>query len=740
MKPEEANAICLVEPFDDATAKMGEGFHVEMKSSIVFDQDTSKVDLEKQLALNIMKEIAAFANAKGGYLYIGITNKGEVVGVEKDLTHLNNGIKGLSYRYRNDYDSYERIIMDVAHRRLQPNIDRLLRIRALRTISGKIVYRIYVRPCRDVNPVYYHFLGNNRLFVRGAASQVVEYTGGQIDEYLENERPNNLSELPPPETDLEDGLYFSLLDDGILSLRERKGEGQTILKRVFVPDGANIKGRLLFVFNDGTLQFIDPNRILSEIQANKGYSTTRINNPARTIGAFFYQGNAFVLVTTVWQDSLDGFKCFPPEELFKSGVVDCSAKRFIVEGDVAIRDCYLIPNDEELAKFWRLHPFRKADPFDPLVTVVGGSFHSADGADYGSLVRDVEFRLYMDLLHLAKTGRMPECSLKPDPSSFFIRAYCCEKNSRGEDTIGFKVERNPPTVGCLTAVDEISAKQLCCRQFCMGGHQSFIEIKPTDNLPEGRMVLIFSPVFDDLPILCFLTDSFPNFPGTGKERFATTIPVSRNYVLKGFFLAAKNDYLVIVDQSKRFYLIPVSEIQYLPSSGSLPDNPNDIARLRAFAEWGKGKQIIAAGILQSKIGKTDPANLPAWLSSSEWFKTPQCPIRWFDPRVWITIRSDIRTATICKFKHGKVVENPIRYNESQQARINATTGPAGRITDWKKYVIPLSQRETMSPEQFAEFSEQARNEGVEVEVVDDEELIHRLDFQPFMIEKNEEEQ
>lgn len=66
--------------------KLGETSHLEFKSSFRFDlvQQTVNKDLESVIA----KSIAAFSNAEGGTLLIGVDDNGKVLGLENDINTL----------------------------------------------------------------------------------------------------------------------------------------------------------------------------------------------------------------------------------------------------------------------------------------------------------------------------------------------------------------------------------------------------------------------------------------------------------------------------------------------------------------------------------------------------------------------------------------------------------------------------------------------------------------------------
>ena len=61
-----------------------EDFHTEFKTSIIYPENSMKVDVEAQ-TIKIMQEICAFLNAEGGHLYLGVSDIGYEMGLEEDL-------------------------------------------------------------------------------------------------------------------------------------------------------------------------------------------------------------------------------------------------------------------------------------------------------------------------------------------------------------------------------------------------------------------------------------------------------------------------------------------------------------------------------------------------------------------------------------------------------------------------------------------------------------------------------
>lgn len=75
--------------------KNGEGHQVEFKATLFFDIE--KKQKNDNLKFSISKTIAAFLNTKGGILFIGINDNGEIEGLENDYQIFNSGNKKDSF-------------------------------------------------------------------------------------------------------------------------------------------------------------------------------------------------------------------------------------------------------------------------------------------------------------------------------------------------------------------------------------------------------------------------------------------------------------------------------------------------------------------------------------------------------------------------------------------------------------------------------------------------------------------
>lgn len=119
--------------------KNGEGEHLEFKASVRWDFRQNKPN--RALEIVIAKTIAGFMNHRGGSLLIGVTDDGEISGLEHDYATLK----------QKNRDGFERCIMDIVTTRL--GTDLCSGIHSLfYEIEGKDVCRVIIES--SITPVY----------------------------------------------------------------------------------------------------------------------------------------------------------------------------------------------------------------------------------------------------------------------------------------------------------------------------------------------------------------------------------------------------------------------------------------------------------------------------------------------------------------------------------------------------------------------------------------------------------
>ncbi len=131
--------------------KGGENEYMEFKSSVRWDYQQGKVN--HKLEMIIAKTLAGFLNHDGGSLLVGVSDTGDILGLENDYKTL---------RQKNR-DGFERCITDIISTKLGGHLCTLIHCMIYR-LEGQDICRILVEP--SANPVYLTDGGVSKYFVR----------------------------------------------------------------------------------------------------------------------------------------------------------------------------------------------------------------------------------------------------------------------------------------------------------------------------------------------------------------------------------------------------------------------------------------------------------------------------------------------------------------------------------------------------------------------------------------------
>lgn len=115
--------------------RVGEHNRLEFKATFRWDAKRNQVN--KELEKSVMKTVAAFLNSEGGYLLIGVDDKGQPVGLETDLASLP----------KPDADGFENHFNNLFNGVIGPEFRRFVRIKFDNT-GGKTVCLVNVEPSR----------------------------------------------------------------------------------------------------------------------------------------------------------------------------------------------------------------------------------------------------------------------------------------------------------------------------------------------------------------------------------------------------------------------------------------------------------------------------------------------------------------------------------------------------------------------------------------------------------------
>ena len=172
-------------PTDDPVFDGGEeNQNVEYKTSIVFTpKHESNIDVQM---FNIVRELAAFMNADGGILYIGIHDKTrQIIGIDNDLPHLCEGESPYASSYTADYDHYQLKIRDTVVSLCSTIAGSLIKI-SFPQQDGVTYCRIDVtaakRPIWTKGNMLFQRQGNQAQMLRGES--ITQFVGERIGNYI----------------------------------------------------------------------------------------------------------------------------------------------------------------------------------------------------------------------------------------------------------------------------------------------------------------------------------------------------------------------------------------------------------------------------------------------------------------------------------------------------------------------------------------------------------------------------
>ncbi len=708
--------------FDDYVSKQSEGAELEKKTSIVFDPNTGRPDIPRQLGFTIMKEIASFANQRGGFIYFGIHDSDQinpVRGIQGDFDYIEKWGKQTNQHYGADVDGYTRAIQDTAKEKLGSGILGLLDFDPLLTVQGLVVLRLYIKPCRGSTPVWYE---NEQLFVR-EGPRCDEKRGAVKTDFL-RAWGDHLAKLPPPETDSKDALYFSILDDGSISLRERKRPDNKITHRVYVTKGVTIPGYLLLVFDNGTLVFLDPNQILKEIKENGGYSRYRIPEGLRIVTAFYHVEPVYLLALVVWQGELDGFKLFDPAGLFNEGIIPGESRRFLVHEEMEFRECLAIRQGSEWDSFEIFHPIMKRT--EKGLRSFSKDLTRPDASDFGYLVQDVDSGFFSDLLQFARTGSSPKTSPRvPRGHSGYLVVSCATW-----ETYKFTISDKLPELVSLTAEPvEPSKVESEDSEWYESPSQSWKQWHEVRKLlsspvtaleddsgarPTGDILFLFaSGMARRMPWASVFSESHK--PGA-------TVYLRTREPLRSVHYCHQKDYLAIIlnDEMKRF-----PAFLFVPIVGMELRNRLFVSKLQGGkTAYDQSCNILGAGILTWKtISKTASSLRDFWDAFP--LGDFRCPIDGLSAQVWNQCRYSRGDALVCEIKGGNLIVNRViprswRFNRSPSLQWIRKCPDLDEVkVDYEELKIPRALESTVQPEILARLQNDARRDGLRITFVEE---------------------
>lgn len=198
-----------VEEVQNVPTNLGkEGTYREFKTSFIYYAGSNSADIERQ-SFVIMKTMAGFLNAKGGSLFIGVNDKGDIIGLENDYKYFSQSA--------ND-DKYEREIRSVIVKFFNKDVNSQIEFKFHKSINleyCEIIIPEYEKPV-PLKDNFYQRQGNETRIINGhdlvlfferklQGNLVLDRLTFNINK--ETNKENNSKSYPPLEEPLELDLF-----------------------------------------------------------------------------------------------------------------------------------------------------------------------------------------------------------------------------------------------------------------------------------------------------------------------------------------------------------------------------------------------------------------------------------------------------------------------------------------------------------------------------------------------------
>lgn len=292
-----------------------EDLHTEFKTSIVYVPGESIANIDKQ-CYNIVKELAAFMNAEGGKLYIGINDSGTVTGINGDFEHLNEGTSDYD-DYPNDYkmntDQYALKIQNVVKKCCNHTANACLDFN-FRRKDDLIFCIVSVKPSET--PIFV----NGHLLYQRAGTQKQLLEDDEITNFIRtrlglNKKIQELisalerSKVDEPKNSFEvkvspqavpvledDGIwnYFTWYKNGDWSFQKKMADGDDVECQIDILKSKK-DGILVLCYDNGCINLVKPSAIRAKKESGRRYKNGW-NTKAKIMSVFVSNVNHLIAV------------------------------------------------------------------------------------------------------------------------------------------------------------------------------------------------------------------------------------------------------------------------------------------------------------------------------------------------------------------------------------------------------------------------------------------------------------
>ena len=292
-----------------------EDLHTEFKASIVYIPGDSIANIDKQ-CYNIVKELAAFMNAEGGKLYIGVNDSGMVTGINDDFAHLNEGSSDFDDypdSYKMNTDHYALKIQNVVKKLCNHTANACLNFN-FKKVDELIYCVVSIKPSES--PIFV----NGHLLYQRAGSQKQLLENDEITNFIRSrlglndkiqqliksleenqtgEQKNNFEIKTVPHAapiQEDDGLwnYFTWYKNGEWSFQKNRVDAEDVEYQIDILKSKK-DGILVMCYDNGYVNLVKPSAVRSKKETGRRYKNGW-NTKAKLTNVFVSSINHLIAV------------------------------------------------------------------------------------------------------------------------------------------------------------------------------------------------------------------------------------------------------------------------------------------------------------------------------------------------------------------------------------------------------------------------------------------------------------
>ena len=293
-----AKELQTLEQIEDNTLGR-ENEQLEYKSSFVFTADSAQ-NIDKQLGMEIMQQLAAFMNAKGGMVCLGYQDDGSICGINNDIQYLNSSTED-EYSYKPTLDGIELKIRNTIYKKLGGFANSMVSITFRKSTAGSLVCHLIAQP--SSKPIYLNgtalYKRSGNMCQRLKGDEITFFIWDHLDQMKQSAVSAATTAILPPaqikdaetvevkqdEKDKEIAFtpvqpainekilqYITLYKDGTATRQRTEQTSDDVLFNIpFTAKCRNQKARLLFCYDNGCVNVLNPQKVATEKLKKPGY-------------------------------------------------------------------------------------------------------------------------------------------------------------------------------------------------------------------------------------------------------------------------------------------------------------------------------------------------------------------------------------------------------------------------------------------------------------------------------------